>query len=80
MMIGIHFVIFKSKGFSEYEILSANLAFENRSGNGIHDRFVNRVMFPIIDLRGNVIAFGGRIMTDEKPKYLNTSDTPVFKE
>lgn len=37
-------------------------------------------MFPIIDLRGNVIAFGGRIMTDEKPKYLNTSDTPVFKK
>lgn len=70
----------KNKGFSEYEILSANLAFENRSGNGIHDRFVNRVMFPIIDLRGNVIAFGGRIMTDEKPKYLNTSDTPVFKK
>lgn len=70
----------KSKGFSEYEILSANLAFKNRSGNGIHDRFVNRVMFPIIDLRGNVIAFGGRIMTDEKPKYLNTSDTPVFKK
>ena len=70
----------KSKGFSKYEILSANLAFENRSGNGIHDRFVNRVMFPIIDLRGNVIAFGGRIMTDEKPKYLNTSDTPVFKK
>ncbi len=70
----------KNKGFSEYEILSANLAFKNRSGNGIHDRFVNRVMFPIIDLRGNVIAFGGRIMTDEKPKYLNTSDTPVFKK
>lgn len=70
----------KNKDFSEYEILSANLAFKNRSGNGIHDRFVNRVMFPIIDLRGNVIAFGGRIMTDEKPKYLNTSDTPVFKK
>lgn len=37
-------------------------------------------MFPIIDVRGNVIAFGGRIMSDEKPKYLNTSDTPVFKK
>lgn len=70
----------KSKGFSEYEIYSANLAFKRKSGNGIYDRFVNRVMFPIIDLRGNVIAFGGRIMTDEKPKYLNTSDTPVFKK
>lgn len=70
----------KNKGFSEYEIYSANLAFKRKSGNGIYDRFVNRVMFPIIDLRGNVIAFGGRIMTDEKPKYLNTSDTPVFKK
>lgn len=70
----------KNKGFSEYEIYSANLAFKRKNGNGIYDRFVNRVMFPIIDLRGNVIAFGGRIMTDEKPKYLNTSDTPVFKK
>lgn len=70
----------KNKGFSEYEIYSANLAFKRKNGNGIYDRFVNRVIFPIIDLRGNVIAFGGRIMTDEKPKYLNTSDTPVFKK
>lgn len=70
----------KNKGFSKYEIYSANLAFRRKNGNGIYDRFVNRVMFPIIDLRGNVIAFGGRIMTDEKPKYLNTSDTPVFKK
>lgn len=70
----------KNKGFSEYEIYSANLAFRRKNGNGIYDRFTNRVMFPIIDLRGNVIAFGGRIMTDEKPKYLNTSDTPVFKK
>lgn len=70
----------KNKGFSEYEIYSANLAFKRKNGNGIYDRFVNRVMFPIIDLRGNVIAFGGRIMTYEKPKYLNTSDTPVFKK
>lgn len=70
----------KNKGFSEYEIYSANLAFKRKNGNGIYDRFVNRVMFPIIDLRGNVIAFGGRIMTEEKPKYLNTSDTPVFKK
>ena len=70
----------KNKGFSEYEIYSANLAFKRKNGNGIYDRFVNRVMFPSIDLRGNVIAFGGRIMTDEKPKYLNTSDTPVFKK
>ena len=70
----------KGKGFKDSELVAANLAVQRRNGNGIYDRFTNRVMFPIIDLRGNVIAFGGRIMTDEKPKYLNTSDTPVFKK
>ena len=70
----------RSKGFKDNELVAANLAVHRRSGKGIYDRFTNRVMFPIIDLRGNVIAFGGRIMTDQKPKYLNTSDTPVFKK
>ena len=70
----------RSKGFKDSELTAANLAVRRRNGSGIYDRFTNRVMFPIIDLRGNVIAFGGRIMTDEKPKYLNTSDTPVFKK
>ena len=70
----------RSKGFKDSELVAANLAVKRKNGNGIYDRFTNRVMFPIIDLRGNVIAFGGRIMTDEKPKYLNTSDTPVFKK
>lgn len=69
----------KSKGFKPQELVAANLVYQNKNGN-ISDRFYNRVMFPIIDLRGNVIAFGGRIMTDQKPKYLNTSDTPVFKK
>ena len=70
----------KSKGFTDTELISANLVFKSRSGNGVVDRFVDRVMFPIIDLRGNVIAFGGRIMSDQKPKYLNTSDTIVFNK
>lgn len=70
----------RAKGFKDSELIAANLASKRRNGNGIYDRFTNRVMFPIIDLRGNVIAFGGRIMTDQKPKYLNTSDTPVFKK
>ncbi len=70
----------KSKGFTASELLAANLVFNSRSGRGVVDRFTNRVMFPIIDLRGNVIAFGGRIMTDQKPKYLNTSDTIVFNK
>lgn len=70
----------KAKGFSEAELIAANLVFKARSGKGVVDRFYDRVMFPIIDVRGNVIAFGGRIMTDQKPKYLNTSDTMVFNK
>ncbi len=67
----------KAKGYKNSEIESANVAFLSKNGNPI-DRFNNRVMFPIIDLRGNVVAFGGRIMSDEKPKYINSSDTPVY--
>ena len=58
-------------------MIAANVAVETRSGRAM-DRFHARVMFPIIDLRGNVVAFGGRILTNEKPKYINTSDTPVY--
>lgn len=67
----------KSKGFSETELIQANVAVKSKNGYTV-SRFFDRVMFPIIDLRGNVVAFGGRIMSDKKPKYLNTSDTPVF--
>ena len=67
------------KGFRPTELIQANLSMKNKNG-GLIDRFRNRVMFPIIDVRGNVIAFGGRTMTDEKPKYLNTSDTVGFKK
>ncbi len=68
-----------AKGFRPSDLIQANLTFQDKGGS-YTDRFRNRVMFPIIDVRGNVIAFGGRIMTDEKPKYLNTSDTLVFKK
>ncbi len=69
----------KDKGFTSSELIAANLANQSKKGNPF-DRFSDRVMFPIIDLRGNVLAFGGRIMSDIKPKYLNTSDTPVFSK
>ncbi len=70
----------KSKGFSEDEIVTAYLGARGKKG-GIYDIFRDRIMFPIIDLRGNVIAFGGRRMGDEGgPKYLNSGDTPVFKK
>lgn len=69
----------KEKGFRYEEMVNANLAYL-RSKTSASARFFDRVMFPIIDLRGNVIAFGGRIMSDQKPKYLNTSDTLAFKK
>ena len=67
----------KKKGFSKEEMVQANVAFLSRNGYPV-DRFTARAMFPIIDLRGNVVAFGGRILANEKPKYINTSDTPVY--
>ncbi len=72
----------KSKGFTEYELVLANLARRSDKNGRVsyYDNFRNRVMFPIIDLRGNVIAFGGRVMDDSKPKYINTSDTLVYKK
>ena len=67
------------KGCAPNEMVLANVAFQSRSGRAV-DRFFGRVMFPIIDLRGNVVAFGGRTLGDDKPKYLNTSETPVFNK
>lgn len=69
----------RDKGFTDSEMIQANVATESRNGYTV-SRFFDRVIYPIIDLRGNVIAFGGRIMSDQKPKYLNTSDTPVFSK
>ena len=69
----------EQKGFTQQEMILANVAFKSRSGRAV-DRFYGRVMFPIIDLRGNIVAFGGRTLGDDKPKYLNTSDTPVFNK
>ncbi len=67
------------KGFTQEEMIMANVAFKSRSGRAV-DRFFSRVMFPIIDLRGNVAAFGGRTLGSGEPKYLNTSETPVFNK
>ena len=70
----------KAKGYTEEEMVSAYLAARSSKGN-VYDIFRDRIIFPIIDLRGNVIAFGGRRMGDEGgPKYLNSGDTPVFKK
>ena len=68
----------RTKGFSDNDMLEANVVTKGKYGP--HDRFSNRVIFPIIDLRGNVVAFGGRALDDKGAKYLNSSDTPVFKK
>ncbi|MBQ2697665.1 MAG: DNA primase, partial [Clostridia bacterium] len=69
----------KSKGYTEPDIKRAGLAGVASSGRH-YDYFRNRVMFPIIDVRGRVVGFGGRVMDDSQPKYLNSPDTPVFKK
>ena len=71
----------QSLGFSQTELADANLVRKStRNENSFYDAFRNRVMIPIIDVRGNVIAFGGRVLDDTKPKYINTSDTLVYKK
>lgn len=66
-----------AKGYTRDEMMEAGLVSQSEKGR-VYDRFRNRVMFPIIDVRGNVIAFGGRVMDDSKPKYLNSPETPIF--
>lgn len=68
-----------SKGFSEAEMASAAVIRSSDKGSS-YDQFRDRVMFPIIDLRGGVIGFGGRVLGDGRPKYLNSSDTLIFKK
>ncbi len=72
----------REKGYSYEEIYEANLAQKSDKGEKVsfYDNFRNRVIVPIIDPRGNVVAFGGRVLDDSKPKYINTSDTPVYKK
>ena len=68
----------KAKGYTDQELKDADLVGE-KNGH-VYDRFRNRLMFPIIDVRGNVIGFGGRVLDDSTPKYLNTSETIIFNK
>lgn len=68
----------RSLGFRDEEMVTADVC--KYSEKGCYDNFRGRVIFPIIDLRGNVIAFGGRILEGSGPKYVNSADTPVFKK
>jgi len=68
----------RKKGYTDKEMIDANLVGEK---NGrIYDRFRNRLMFPIIDVRGNVIGFGGRVLDNSTPKYINTTETIIFNK
>lgn len=70
----------RDKGYSDLELVDAGLANPNKSGKGVHDIFRSRLMFPVIDVRGSVIGFSGRILGDGEPKYLNTRETLVFNK
>lgn len=67
----------KENGFTNDEIVRAGLAVKNEKGH-VYDKFRNRLMFPVIDVRGNVIAFSGRALDDSPAKYMNSPETPVF--
>lgn len=67
----------RSKGVDETTMKQAGLAAESKRG-GVYDKFRNRVMFPIRDIKGRVLGFGGRALGEDGPKYLNSPETPVF--
>lgn len=67
------------KGYDKADLLEAGLAVSGKSG-GIYDKFRNRLMLPVIDVRGDVIGFTSRVMDDSTPKYLNTPETSIFKK
>ena len=68
----------KAKGYTDQELIDANLV--GQKNGRIYDQFRNRLMFPIIDVRGNVVGFGGRVLDDSKPKYLNSNETVIFNK
>ena len=69
----------KAKGYSDFELFDAGLVRKGKSG-GFYDTFRSRLMFPVIDVRGNVIGFSGRILGDGEPKYMNSPETLVFNK
>lgn len=70
----------RSAGFSDEEMTVGFFCGRSKKNGALYDYFRDRLMFPLIDVSGNIVAFGGRIIGDGEPKYLNTSDTPAFKK
>lgn len=67
------------KGYTKQELLKAGLIVQNRSG-GFYDKFRNRLILPVVDVRGDVVGFGSRVIDKSEPKYMNTSETPVYSK
>ena len=67
------------KGYTKADLLAAGLAVSNQKGR-IYDKFRNRLMFPVIDVKGDVVAFGGRVLDKSEPKYMNTTETMVYSK
>lgn len=67
------------KGYTKAELLAAGLVVQNQKGR-LYDKFRSRLMFPVIDVRGNVVAFGGRVLDKSEPKYMNTTETIVYSK
>lgn len=67
-----------TRRFTQPEIVRAGLAMERKEGGGVYDRFRNRLIFPIADVQGRVVAFGGRTLGDDRAKYINSPETPVY--
>lgn len=72
--------LLKGKGYSEKELVDAGLLVHNSERNTVYDAFRGRLIFPILGVDGKVLGFGARVMGDEKPKYINTGDTPVYNK
>ena len=67
------------KGYTKAELLSAGLVVQNKNGR-LYDKFRNRLMLPVVDTRGDVVAFGSRVIDNSEPKYMNSSETPVYSK
>ncbi|MDE6998566.1 MAG: toprim domain-containing protein, partial [Oscillospiraceae bacterium] len=67
------------KGYTKADLLAAGLVVQNKQGR-LYDKFRNRLMFPVIDVRGDVVAFGGRVLDKSEPKYMNTTETIVYSK
>ncbi len=67
------------KGYTKAELLAAGLVVQNQKGR-LYDKFRNRLMFPVVDVRGEIVAFGGRVLDKSEPKYMNTTETIVYSK